>query len=200
MLWDGASVSQLTENAVDDYEPQIANGRVSWTTAASTDTGTINVIYWDGSIINNISQSNFKAEDSNLDDKTLTWIDWSPGSVSPSVLQFDVFYWDGVSTYSLEVNGSDFEPYVSGKNIAWNHLTDRGGFDVYVWDGLHVVNVTGDPVNEHQEVSISGNQLVYRARELGADPQDFEIFLGTFTLDGGDLSLSVVPSNLVKKR
>ena len=173
-LWDGSAHQQITDNLTDDYEPQIHDGKISWT-GWSAVTNSIDVFYWDGNTIYNISNRPGKDEDSHYKDGKIVYcgIDYA------NDLYFDIFLWDGVSTSQVYYSpGNDFEPETHGSFIIWTSWPNgpppsKPIFSV--WDGYKYFNLMESPFDVWGG-AVDGSEFIFPA----SDGNDLEIFYATY--------------------
>ena len=135
-FWDGITISQITDNSLDDYEPQLNNGKISWTQTLST--GKFDIFFWDGNSIRNISnRPNDPDEDSHLMNGKIAWSGWNS-----STFRRDIYIWDGTTTTVINLPGDDYEPQIdnSGSFVAWHNRTNNQ-FSIYIWDGSSITQI-----------------------------------------------------------
>lgn len=177
MFYNGANITQISDNSYNDYEPQIHNGIISWT----GETTPLDVFVYNGSIIQNITSSlGYHSEDSFINSGNVAFC--SKTVIGDERADYDIFVWDGTSIdiYSPTF-GNDFEPEINENGIvAWTNygriqeVSDR---TLYASDGYKVYSVFHDlNIPSPRKIAL---QSIY----------DSKIIIQAF--DGNDLEVAV---------
>jgi hypothetical protein len=151
-MWDGTSVSYLTNNTAQDHNPVwVGPNQVAWIGGSAVklwDNGTVSELYSIGS-------------DLHGDGNELCW-------VASDADGSQIFYWDGSAVQQITFGSGHtvMEPVVSSGRVAW---LERDGFDydVFGWDGSGIYQITDNDWTDDR-VRISGIDIAWES-EVGGD-------------------------------
>ena len=162
-LYDGSIVTQLTNNTIDETEPDVFGDHIAWYSGEYDDTD----IVYDGKIV---MEGVKNTTDMRLGDGGLVW-----SAFKAPYVDEHVFLFDGMTTRKLSVDGTrhNHNPDMSGKNVVWSGFNDAGA-SAYFFDGTSTVELP-ENVGRGQVPRISGNNIV----GIGTDPEGLndQVFL-----------------------
>jgi hypothetical protein len=148
-FFDGEKTTQLTNNTDNDNAPDINNkGHITWMTLDNISLERKGVFYYDGSIINKISN---RGEDPKINDSdNIVWFDYD-GQDN------EIFLNNGSGTIQLTDNSwNDLGPKISNSgSITWLNWTNQ---QVMYYDGSSITQLT-DNATENLDVEINDNGL-----------------------------------------
>ncbi|MDX9859224.1 MAG: hypothetical protein RBT76_15680, partial [candidate division Zixibacteria bacterium] len=154
MLWDGKTVTQLTNNDYDDTDPKVRNGRVVWSGYADGPDGEI--FYWDGDSVIRLTDNNQADYDQVIDDDLVAWKGGTAGRGT------DVYLYDGVAITNLSIGiaiGNVGSLSISKACIAWTEASPIY-YQVYLWEQGNVQTLTmGD--DDNIDVANYGNRVAW---------------------------------------
>ncbi len=171
-LWKDGETIQITDNDTNDYEPQLYNGQISFTGEVN---GVMNIYFWDGTSIENISNSSTtyqKNQDSHLWDGKIVWSGWVNGT-GGNKGSFQIFYYDGAQTIQIsdyENSRHSFEPVLFENEIAW-HWWDGHDWEILFYDGNQITQMTNNEVDD-LEASLHENMLTWHRFKEGRGPTE----------------------------
>ncbi|MDJ0568856.1 MAG: carbohydrate-binding protein [Pleurocapsa sp. MO_192.B19] len=195
-LYNGSETIQLTDNDVNDDNPQVSDGNVAWLSYEGEPNYHYypdNAIYlYDGTSTTRLTDADTVINEFDLSGNQLAWSD-SDGKDS------EIYFYDGTGVTQLTRNSlSESSPQISGNNIVWSAY-DEGDSEIYLYDGSEVTQLTDNNTYDSSP-QISGNNVVWS----GDDGNDSEIYLynGSETIqitnnDTGDHSLQISGNNIV---
>lgn len=173
-LWNGASIQQITDNELDDYEAQLNNGQISWT--QTLDNGNFEIFFWDGSTISNISnRSKQPDEDSNLMNGKIAW----SGFESITYLR-DIYFYNGSETKVFNLPGNDYEPQIDNKDgfVTW-HNRSNNIYNIYFSDGYEIFHLpTCENCNDIEP--FANNSRIAFSRDVG---NGYDIYIAEIRID-----------------
>jgi len=158
--YDGSTITQLTDNEVPDYEPDISGDHVAW---YSGDRSRTDIVY-DGTIV----MGGVKNQtDMFLEPGGLIW---------SAIYPYDrfgishVYLHDGSTTKKLSVESTrhNHNPDMSGSNVVWSGFNENGA-SAYFYDGTSTIELP-ENVGLGQIPKISSNNIV----GIGIDPDEAE--------------------------
>jgi hypothetical protein len=158
LLWNGSTVTPVTDNAVEDMFPAIAGLGVVWHEWGAGDS---RVMLWTGGAPVALSDAGVDAWSPDTDGAGVVW------SQGPSMLfpPEAVYHWDGSETAQVFGSVGGKEPAISGNSIVWE--TSAG---IHMWTGSTTMVIPGS-AGGHAP-AVSGNQVVWHA----SDGNDDEIY------------------------
>jgi hypothetical protein len=144
------TTTQLTDDSLYDWEPQISGARVTWMSQRGASALDREIMFWDGTTTQLTSNSVVDSEPV-ISGSNVAWT----GNDGDS----EIFLWNGTSTSQISVNTvTDGRPRIDGSKVVWE------------WDsGLNKVigffngtsTATLSAVQFNNEPSISGARLVW---------------------------------------
>ncbi len=159
--------TQLTDNTVDDYEPQVSGDRLVW-------------YGYDGSDYNVYTWALGDSSPTSVSDNTLD--DYSPQVSGDRVVwygydgsDFEIYTWalgDSSPTQITDNTISDYSPQVSGDQVVW-YGYDGSDYEVYTWTlgDSSPTQITGNTYDDYSP-QVSGDRVVW----YGSDGSDDEIY------------------------
>jgi hypothetical protein len=146
--FDGAGISQLTDNDVDDQEADVSNGHVAWIRGKFDNA---DIVYDGTAIMSGVgNQTDMKLEPGGMI--------WSAVAYPFSVAH--VYLFDGTATKRLSVDGTyaNHNPDMSGNRVVWSSF-NGGKNSAYLFDGTTAFELP-ENVGLGQVPKISGNHIV----------------------------------------
>ncbi|MBU1023892.1 hypothetical protein KKB99_06385, partial [bacterium] len=162
MLWNGDTITQLTDNESDDYEPFIENGQVTWTGGIEPNT---EIFFWDGDTIINVSNCIQGDDDPMLSNGRVVWSQTVPNGS-------EIMMWDGDQIHQITSNNvNDYEAWASNGWITWHSwVVDDSHWAVFYWDGQEEKRLTDNTLDEGGP-SLYDNKLVFGRIEAEGDDE-----------------------------
>jgi len=170
--WGGAGVVPLATSSASEYDPDVFPSSGGFTVVWHQDSGVnLKLFFWDGvsttSVSPGIDGYGFSVSGSNY-----AW--YAVDQETPGESDMEIFYSDGNTITQVTHNTiEDYDPIISGTNIAWWGTNDTGD-DIYYWTG------SGEPFRLTDErvfvwdFSLDGSNLAWSA-SVSSAPAD--IFL-----------------------
>ncbi|REJ66940.1 MAG: PEP-CTERM sorting domain-containing protein [Planctomycetota bacterium] len=145
-------VTQITDNEIDDFSPQVSGDNIAWyakTGIATSGFPTTAVFFFDGTTITQISNESTGSKFPKISGNNVVWAGNTEG-------RNEIFLYDGATTTQLTstVDTSESNPQVSGDNVVWQ------GDGLFLYDGV-TTTMLADPTfpSDHR---VSGNNVVWR--------------------------------------
>jgi hypothetical protein len=173
--WKDGVKKQITNNDLDDYEPQVYNGKITWT-GVTTDPARLEEVFkYDSGVITNISNHKGKDEDSYIfKDKVV----YTGRAYDYNDSLFDIYISDSKGNRHVKyMPGNDFEPAIWQNSVVWHNKVGNDPYKTYYYDGYKLDEMkagSGDVLGPH----VNGDRVVFRA----FDGHDFEIYLAQYGL------------------
>ena len=172
-LWNGVSITQITDTNTLKYDLSYHNGGVVWSENDGTD---YEIFYWNGAGITQITDNDFDDRNPQIHDNMVVW--WG----GDDSLSYEIYYWNG-AIHQLTVDDvPDKNPSIYEGNIAWERTPWNGDSGIYYYDSETKVTKQiasleegggGSPSLHQNQVACEG--LDYHDLDTGAD--GYEIFL-----------------------
>ena len=169
---DTDSITQLTNNSVDDYGASASSSLLTWNRRDTTANG------GDAEIMVDDGTSTFQLTDDTVGDlnpaASGNEIVWRRDQGENTAYD-QIYHYDGTTTAQLTSNTVDSgvgDPDISGSNIVWRQ-TDSAGDDpeIKLYNGSTTTTLTDNMVQE-SHVQIDGDHIVWQA----SDDNDEEIY------------------------
>ncbi len=164
------NVNFLTHNNVGDYNPQIDEQNIVWTSYDGND----DEIYFydhDQGTITQLTDNDTYENNAQISGNNVVW---SAHDGNDN----EIYFYNGLETIQLTDNNvNDGSPEISGNNVAWLSYTDESYYrypnetEIYLYNGLSTVQLT-DSDTYIGEFSISGDNVVWSEY----DGKDSEIY------------------------
>jgi len=158
-LYDGHTVTQLTDNTFPDAAPSTDGASVAWTAEPSDGTDR-EIYFWNGNTTTRLTDN---ADDRNdlwptVDDSTVVW---HGGTAVPGATDWEIFLYEDGSVTQLTANDyNDYYPFVVGENIVWRGQEGGTDYEIFFHDGDSTVQLTDNSYDDkNPEVDRLGNVL-----------------------------------------
>ncbi|REJ88091.1 MAG: PEP-CTERM sorting domain-containing protein [Planctomycetota bacterium] len=166
-FFDGASITQLTDDALNDVAPQLSGSNLVWYGDDGTDS---EIFYYDGSVISQITSNSTVDAHPQISGNNIVWHGWDGND-------YEIFHYDGVTTTQITNNNVDDDfPKIAGSDITWR-AWDGNDYELFYYDGLTTTQITNNSVDD-KEYQISSGTVVWEASD-GDD--EIYFFDGTTT-------------------
>jgi len=111
-FWDGVSITQITDNSIDDWDPDLSGSNVVW----ARDDGNDGEIYlWDGVTTTQITNNSTGDVEPAISGSNVVW-----ACDDDNDYYYEICLWDGVTTTQITDNDTDDRrPAISGSNVVW---------------------------------------------------------------------------------
>jgi hypothetical protein len=132
---------QLTYNGLDDYQPKIHNGMVTWT---QYDGNEYEVLFYDGTNTFQLTDNEVRdrARNPEIHNGMVTW--WATDGND-----YEIFLYDGTSTQQLTDNeGDDFFPKIHNGMVTWT-ANDGNDNEIFLYDGISTHQLTNNEESDH---------------------------------------------------
>ncbi len=115
------TITQITDNATNDYDPKISGSNVVWWSHDGNDG---EIYLWDGSTTTQITDNASSDKRPAISGNNVVWYG-DDGS------DYEIYLWDGSATTQITDNAmSDAAPTIWGSNIVWEGW-DGGDTEIY---------------------------------------------------------------------
>ncbi|MEM8723431.1 MAG: hypothetical protein AAGE84_29800 [Cyanobacteria bacterium P01_G01_bin.39] len=184
------TITQLTDNDIDDTSVQTSNGNAVWSANDGNDT---EIFFYDGNSNSQITDNEVFDDIPQISGTNLVWQRTERGSLAI----FDdsqIIFYDGTTSNSIaNVAGSGI-PTFAGNNIVWGEDWTIGG-SIFLSDGTNTSELTTSgtfvPVNSN---SVSGDNIVW-SNSIGQEFSDIFFYDGMTTTQITDNNLrNILPS------
>jgi beta propeller repeat protein len=143
-------VQRLTDNAVNDYSPQVSGDKVVW---HGYDGNDWEIFYYDGSTVIQLTDNESSDVFPQISGDKVVWAG-SDGADD------EIFLYDGSTVTQLTDNAhEDGHPRISGDKVAW-HGWDGNDYEIFYYDGTTVTQLTDNGFNDEYP-EISGGNVVW---------------------------------------
>ncbi len=162
----GRRTIRLTNNTIQDVDPQISGSNVIW--AGYYDDGRGDIFLWDGvasTLVANISD--MVDEPPQLSGSNAVWQNVDDH------YQMQLFFWNGDTVTQITNADNEqyfYEPRISGGNVVWC-TWDGNDDEIFFWNGTTITQVTNNNYDDFRP-RISGNNVAWSTW----DGNDQEIF------------------------
>jgi beta propeller repeat protein len=167
---DTAQMTQVTDNAISDYDPYVSESYVVWYGFDGSDYE-VYLYEIETAQITQITNNSYEDRDACVSDSYVVWRGKKSGN-------FDIFLYDigtAATTQLTNTMFDDFNCRVSGSNVVWYGLNMTSYyFDIYLYkpQTSELINVTN---NSHDDFApeVSDSGITW----YGHDGSDYEIFM-----------------------
>lgn len=133
-LWTGSTVTQLTENAYDDEQPEIDGDHVVWV-GFPDGAGEGEIFHYDGATTEPVTDDELDDFDPDVsqgaDGTTIAWVKSSPDD--------EIWVFDGCESSPVTSNSvDDYDVALDGNRLAWVRNTDA---NAEIWTATAVCDV-----------------------------------------------------------
>ena len=139
MSWKNGVTTQITNNDTDDYEPQVWNGKLSWT-GWGGDATKQDIFYYEDGQISQITSRKGKDEDSFISDGKIAWTgqSYEAGDGGFNIYTYDIA--TKTTTLAGQLPGQDYEPVIYQNTLAWhnqswNAAAGKQDYTTHYFDG-----------------------------------------------------------------
>ncbi len=115
LLWDGSTVTPLTDNALLDVSPPSRETILVWEEWGGADS---RIMRWTGSTAVPLSEAGVDAWAPDTDGSGVVWSQ-GPSRFGPPEA---VYHWDGSATTQVFGSAGGMEPAISGERIVWETM------------------------------------------------------------------------------
>ncbi len=169
-LWNGAEITQLTDNDVLDEDPDIDGSKVVW---AQWDGSDREIMLWDGVTITQVTDNTIEDFEPVISGSNVAWYAYD-GS------DHEIYFWDGATTTQVTDNATqDRGPAIFGSTVVWLSTDGLGAESVQRWDGSQISAVTTE-AGLYQSPKVSDAGVVWTGCTKGGGSActagDFEIY------------------------
>ncbi len=158
------TVTQLTNNSSDDFDPQVSGNNVVWT--GPNGSGYTNVFKYDGNSITQLTNVNFDEAHARVSGDKVAWHrDEDPGPW----LGAQIYLHDGAAIAKLTVGEKNVQPVIYGANVVWK-ATVMDTHILKLHDGTSdrsVASVVWDQGETISGYKLSDSKLIYRVNVPG---------------------------------
>ena len=188
------TITQITDNNINDIEVQVSEGNIVWSANDGNDT---EIFFYNGSEISQLTNNEVFDQTALISGSNLVWVrtetdPFSSGLISES----EIIFYDGTNSSSIaNVEGVTI-PAISGNNVAWGEGSFFGG-RIFFYDGTSTSEISDSgvfiPINSS---SISGDNLVWTSGlDQGYDAVFFYDGVTTTQINDNDLAnVNLLPS------
>ena len=164
--YDGAAVSNLSNNTVWDYDPQISEPRAVWRT---NEGGGTSVYLHDGTSAQKMDSIGLFPQEPKVSSSAVAWLESN-----------NIVYYNGIAPVQITFDGTlKHNVCVSGSQVAWSAVpSGESDREVFLFDGVAVNRITHNDM-EDADVQISGSHLTWTARRDFQDPTEVYYYDGT---------------------
>lgn len=153
-LYDSGSTTLLSDNGLQDTNPQIHDGLIVW---EQNDGNDIEIMLWDGFGTTQITNNTVEDRRPQIHNNQIAWYGRWGGSDT------EILFWDGGSTLQLTNNSvSEGAPQINNGQVVWTGLVN-GNLELFIWDSEEVIQVTNDD-RYPQNPQIDNGQVVWWAQ------------------------------------
>jgi len=161
-LYNGSSVTTITNNNIYDDNPQISGNNVVW---ESSDGGDYEIFFYNGSSVTTLTDNNTLDDQPQISGNNIVWRGHDGSDT-------EIMFYNGSTVTTLTDNNfPDDYPQVSGNKVVWQ-AWDGSDTEIMFYNGSTVTALTANNTNDSKP-QIDGNNIVWQ----GSDGTDNEIYL-----------------------
>ena len=192
------TITQLTDNNLNDTIPQIDAGKVVWSASDGNDP---EIFFYDGNNTVQVTDNEVFDNTPQISGNNLVWQRTQEDPLLNLFGDSEVIFYDGTTETSLATVNAPTIPAIAGNNIVWGEDFLFGG-RILLFDGTETTQLTESgafiPINSN---SISENSIVWTSGiDFNTGSSDIFFYDGTDTTqitNGGVNLLPVVSGNNV---
>ena len=172
-LYDGTTVTQLTDNSYDDKGPQVSGSKVVW--QGKPDGSDYEIFLFDGTTVTQLTDNAYDDRYPHVSGSNLVW----QGQIGSGPNTREIFLYDGATVTQLTDNSyHDAFPRIWGSNVVWEgwDSSDPNTSEIFLYDGATVTQLT-DNSCEDRYPQVWGLNVVWTGRDDIYPAGDDEIFL-----------------------
>ena len=133
MLWDGSTITQITNNGLQDNFPYLSDGHIYW---RNWDGIKVDLHYWNGSSITQITNNTENELIHDIDGENIVFTTF----VDPLN---KLYYWDGTSIVNIRSTINQLAAArVSNGQVVWIEKLDGVTFNAMLWDGSTICRLS----------------------------------------------------------
>ena len=177
------TITQLTDNNVEENNPQISENNVVW---SANDGNDEEIFLYDGDTTTQITDNEVFDSEPQVSGSNLIW----QRSDNDNVLgNSELIFYDGTET-SIATIGSFSLPALSGNNVAWTESSLLGGV-ISLYDGNTTIQLpdSNASLNPNPDF-ISGDNIVWSGELLGENAGQILLYDGATTTQITDNDLT----------
>ncbi|MEM7595900.1 MAG: hypothetical protein AAF383_31105, partial [Cyanobacteria bacterium P01_A01_bin.83] len=184
------TITQLTDNDIDDTDAQVSSGNAVWSANDGNDN---EIFFYDGTTTSQITDNEVFDNIPQISGTNLVWQRMERSSLAI----FDdsqIIFYDGTNSNLIANVAGSGMPTFSGNNVVWGEDFTIGG-SVFLYDGVNTSELSNSgtfvPVNSN---SVSGDNIVW-SNGINQEFSDIFLYDGTTTTQITDNNLrNILPS------
>ena len=165
--YNGATITQLTNNSTNDQKPQINDsGQIVWQSNYRQDD--TEIFYYNGTTITQLTNNAYDDQNPQINNSNqIVWV----GSDGTDT---EIFYYNGTTVTQLTNNAYDDQnPQINDSGqVVWEG-SDGTDKEIFYYDGTTVTQLTNNAYDDQNPQINDSNQVVWE----GSDGSDTEIFI-----------------------
>ncbi|MFW9944886.1 MAG: hypothetical protein ACFFB7_07805, partial [Candidatus Sifarchaeia archaeon] len=132
---------QITYNLINDYDPRIHDGMVTWI-GRGYDENEGEIFLYDGATIHQLTDNDWYDDNPEIHNGMVTW-------QADNGIYFEIFLYDGTTVRQLsEGIWIDKQyPKIHDGMVTWQAFV-HSGLEIFLYDGSSVVQITNNEVND----------------------------------------------------
>ena len=163
-LYDGSSVTQISDSSYDDWYPQISGTNVVWLGYDGNGNDS-EIFFFDGSTTSQLTNNSVREGWPQISESYVAWSQFDGND-------YEVMLFDGTSIKQLTDNSiSEGTLQISGECVAWSGF-DGNDSEIFLYDGRTITQITDNEYNDDY-LKISGSNIVW----YGSNGEDHEVFV-----------------------
>ncbi len=158
VLASAFNTRQLTNNNLDDYDPQISGNNVIW--ESIFEGRAPEIFLYDGATTIQLTDNNSREEGPRISGNNVVWMDKVGG------FDWELLFYNGTTTIQLTDNDyEDMWPQISGGNVAWRGWDGRTGndYETLFYNGTTTIQLTDNNYSDWYQ-QISGNNVIWAGK------------------------------------
>ena len=149
---DGTSITIIGASDFSIEDPRLDGIDAAWESFKGSMTTDREIYYYNGTIVQRISNNSFSDFDPQVSDGHVTW--W--GGVFND---FQIYLFDGTTTREISTGIRNQFPQIDGQYIVWQGF-DGNDDEIFLWDGVKVTQLT-DNALANTAPRISGKHIAW---------------------------------------
>jgi beta propeller repeat protein len=165
-FYNGQETIQLTDNNVDEINPQISGDNIVWCTDTTSD---MNVYLYNGQNVIKINEGNLANDFPEISRDNVVWT-----SIDPNGNE-QIFLYNGEETIQLSGNKHQYilDFQVSGDNVVWSDQDFNGNRQIFLYNGEETIQLSGNNNVKNLPSPLEGKKLIEKSKSSHGN----EIFL-----------------------
>ena len=152
------TITQLTDNDINDTAVQTSNGNVVWSANDGNDS---EIFFYDGNSASQITDNQVFDNTPQISDNNLVWQRTQEDPLLSIFGESEIIFYDGTTSNSIATVDGVAIPGISGNNVVWGEDLIFGGA-VFLYDGTNTTELTDSgvftPINSG---AVSGDNIVW---------------------------------------